>query len=799
MTNPHSSPPDDLASDPQDSTKESEGKTEAEILPQISETATSTLSNATTVYLPSSDLKASCNDYSASDEISASGPLPQRGPLCQRGKRIQNGRSIEMTSSEAHRRLLELRREQRAAGAELHKRSTVGLFKQTCSTDVLFLIDTTGSMTSYISAAKKQVISIMKNIKTVFLNEADVRMAVVGYKDHYDSPNIEFLDFTPSADKVHSFLNQLRATGGGDAPEDVLGGIKHALNASWKQQTRCIIHIADAPPHGRNLQVGTDLTDSFPEPGSEPHGLTYEPLLKQMVELNINYALLRITATTDTMAFNFFKIYAAGGADGTLLRGNVHYNEARTISEDSLSHCKGGLGNLVFEEAALGTNYDALKKLVVRSVTSSASRTAVRTSSSLTRNPKKATEKKLDLNLASIEEDEDDASEASLENVTPEWEIQGWLDETLLVEGFSPDIGVHNHSTLNSMMASDDHIRIGITELAIQKRSQPFAQGAVRVASYARTASSSNRFVVKSFKKSGKRLAHVAEDMQCQALCKAFALEFNALSREEQAIDFIVTTCLKGKSEKALVDRYMSLEPFIEGTYVKYNNNSGYVNSDNNDRFNKVAQAFSHFTFERSRGRLLVCDLQGVGHVLTDPAIHTLDPERFKLADTNLGPEGFKFFFSSHVCNDICTKLGLQSNASMIASGKHKFRLNWPKLNRTTCCSNKLCGRIVRMASAKKSALFPGYHWCDACWPQLKEFSANRTCSAPGPEHEFEVSEFFYESQGRKAPERCSAHRKDGLVFNTAQHGEASVPSTAVVRNGFWARLKSATKKMSCL
>jgi hypothetical protein len=35
-----------------------------------------------------------------------------------------------------------------------------------------------------------------------------------------------------------------------------------------------------------------------------------------------------------------------------------------------------------------------------------------------------------------------------------------------------------------------------------------------------------------------------------------------------------------------------------------------------------------------------VCDLRGEGHVLTDPAIHILDPERFKLADTNLGKEG---------------------------------------------------------------------------------------------------------------------------------------------------------------
>ncbi|KAK3956950.1 kinase-like domain-containing protein [Pseudoneurospora amorphoporcata] len=57
------------------------------------------------------------------------------------------------------------------------------------------------------------------------------------------------------------------------------------------------------------------------------------------------------------------------------------------------------------------------------------------------------------------------------------------------------------------------------------------------------------------------------------------------------------------------------------------------------DPSNRAAQAFSHFTFERSRGRFLVCDLQGVGNTMTDPAVHTLDPYRFSLSQTNLGVE----------------------------------------------------------------------------------------------------------------------------------------------------------------
>ncbi|KAJ7486421.1 hypothetical protein B0H11DRAFT_1805854, partial [Mycena galericulata] len=696
------------------------------------------------------------------------------------------GGALELSSTEARLRALQLHREVLAPSAKLmRRRSSVGLFKATYSTDLLFLIDTTGSMGGSIDAAKEQVKSIVNDIKLAFLNEADVHIAVVGYKDHADSPNIQFLDFTESAERVRSFLTQLTAIGGDDTPEDVLGGLQQALNATWKHQTQCIIHIADAPPHGRTLNDMADTSDdSYPNPGSEPHGLTHEPLLKWMVGLHINYALLRINGSTDRMAFTFLKAYATASPDCKLHQSNSYYSEANAMTAvrgGEFTKCNAKAG-LFFEELELGTSYSALRHLVVKSVTISASRTAVRATMSMART-RAGTDRKLDTQFAAIEED--DVDDVPLEADTP-----GWLNETLMVEGFSLDVVVHGPSTLNDMMAHDDNIKMSITELTIHKRSRPFAQGTLRVASYARTAASTNLFVVKSSKLAGKKLAHLAEDMRSQALCKAFALEFNALSGEAHSIDFIVTTCLKGKAGTISgADECMSLEPFIDGTYVKYNNNCGYVNEYiPDDRFNQAAQAFSHFTFERSRGRFLVSDLHGVGHVLTDPVIHTSDPKRFRLSDTNLGQEGFKFFFATHKCNGICTKLGLKSGAAMLMSGSYSFRESWPSMDVTVCCSNKLCSKIVRLASIKKSDKFPGYSWCDGCWPQLRATTVKWICVWPGPHHEFKVSKFFYESQGRSTPRKCSAHRDSE---------DTAVSRKAVVGGNFWARLRSATKNSS--
>src|SRR5579862_4213577 len=48
-----------------------------------------------------------------------------------------------LSAVEAKLRVLQLKRDEIAAGAESPRRPTAGLFKSVCSTDLLFLIDTT--------------------------------------------------------------------------------------------------------------------------------------------------------------------------------------------------------------------------------------------------------------------------------------------------------------------------------------------------------------------------------------------------------------------------------------------------------------------------------------------------------------------------------------------------------------------------------------------------------------------------------------------------------------------------------
>ena len=94
-------------------------------------------------------------------------------------------------------------------------------------------------------------------------------------------------------------------------------------------------------------------------------------------------------------------------------------------------------------------------------------------------------------------------------------------------------------------------------------------------------------------------------------------------------------------------------EPYIE-KYQKFNSNTGWA--DDRTPWPKVMQALSHFTYHKSAGQFVLCDLQGGilrnGVVLTDPVI--LSRQQNQYGVTDLGIAGISNFFHHHVCNEFC-------------------------------------------------------------------------------------------------------------------------------------------------
>ena len=80
---------------------------------------------------------------------------------------------------------------------------------------------------------------------------------------------------------------------------------------------------------------------------------------------------------------------------------------------------------------------------------------------------------------------------------------------------------------------------------------------------------------------------------------------------------FMYTKLYYGK----LNDEAATIEQFIEGTFIKYINNTGEILVNDNSSIALEAESFAHYSYVKSGEQLIVVDIQGVGFCLFDPEI----------------------------------------------------------------------------------------------------------------------------------------------------------------------------------
>jgi len=135
----------------------------------------------------------------------------------------------------------------------------------------------------------------------------------------------------------------------------------------------------------------------------------------------------------------------------------------------------------------------------------------------------------------------------------------------------------------------------------------------------------SNNYVAKRYMSSEIGRMAYFEDVKLQMDAKLWGEEFNRHNPPKKVDIFMMTVYEFIEREN---NPLFHVEHFIDGSYIKYNSNSGFVD---NNFCRQTPQAFSHFTFERSGHELIVVDVQGVGDLYTDPQIHTAEGEIFYL------------------------------------------------------------------------------------------------------------------------------------------------------------------------
>lgn len=118
--------------------------------------------------------------------------------------------------------------------------------------EVVFCLDTTGSMGGLINAAKQKIWAISNQIASGTPTPR-VKVGLVAYRDKGDAYVTKLFDLTEDLDSIHGHLMGLSAQGGGDFPEAVNQALLEAVTkvkwSSSKKTLKMIFLVGDAPPH----------------------------------------------------------------------------------------------------------------------------------------------------------------------------------------------------------------------------------------------------------------------------------------------------------------------------------------------------------------------------------------------------------------------------------------------------------------------------------------------------------------------------------------------------------------------
>lgn len=118
--------------------------------------------------------------------------------------------------------------------------------------DVVFVLDTTGSMSGFIQTAKEKIWSIATTMASA-QPTPEIRIGLVAYRDRGDRYVTKLVDLSADLDSVYAKLMDFQADGGGDTPESVNKALYDAVHdMSWSQGEQAyqvIFLVGDAPPH----------------------------------------------------------------------------------------------------------------------------------------------------------------------------------------------------------------------------------------------------------------------------------------------------------------------------------------------------------------------------------------------------------------------------------------------------------------------------------------------------------------------------------------------------------------------
>lgn len=209
--------------------------------------------------------------------------------------------------------------------------------------DVVFAVDTTGSMGGLLDGAKQTVWSIASHIKQVDPN-ANIRIGLVAYKDVGDEYITKPFKLTNDLDAMYAELMSYTAAGGGDTPENVDAALNDALHTmAWRSGAKKMVFVVgDAPPASR---------------GDVP---TYDVLAQQAAAQGITINTIRCGWDTQTQ-MTFSRIAELGGGEFSTIQQDGGVQRVATPYDDRLEKIQAEIDgtNVIYGGDDVRARYEA--------------------------------------------------------------------------------------------------------------------------------------------------------------------------------------------------------------------------------------------------------------------------------------------------------------------------------------------------------------------------------------------------------------------------------------------------------
>lgn len=527
---------------------------------------------------------------------------------------------------------------------QANKKQYQKVFEEIKSMDhinILFLIDVTGSMERYQQICMESINDIAARLYKLdkyiapdsnFDFKFKIKFGFIAYRDKTDEKQIEIQNFTEDLDLFKQKIESLECDGGDDNCEDIKKALQEALSnkINWTSMFKYIILVADSPCHGSKYH-SPDEDDNYPE-----DDMTNE--LIKIAEKNIIFVGLVLDDSVSQMYTEIKNVMVS------------HHGNFFSIDTNDLKNIKKG-------EAVTMNIINIFVHRISGCIEGFSQ-------GSMIRHLKNKRSSALYL--------------GSKNNITHDWQKDFKESEFHPSEIFNIYSITPNLSKLNLEHIENLPIELKLTSnWNAELQTSIYTSGSFRDVYLFKVIKDGKEYQYLAKAPKGKNSysskQEVLDEWRSNVVARHMAKKFKSkilekiLEKAEYEILFNEVLI----AEKPGFPIFYAVERVIQGPFTKYNNNFGWVAdfSEEKDKksayhsFNKVAQAFSHFTFQNSNGNILVADLQGVLNKLTDPVVLTknlIDKLNDDEKDGNLGKFGMVKFFESHKCNHICKAIELE-------------------------------------------------------------------------------------------------------------------------------------------